>query len=750
MKKINRRDFIKISSVGTAGAALSMGLMGCNLEIPSLKVFGGGSELDPRFGYGKDVTIVPTSCQVCYWGCGVHAHVVDGKIWKLTGNPDDPLCAGRLCPRGTAATGLIYDPDRLKEPLMRVDGENGQSFKAVSWEKALDNAAEKLTEIKDKYGPESIAVITHGKPGHFFEHLVRAIGSPNHSVPSFSLCRGARDVAYWLTFGKQLGSPEPTDIENSKVMVLLGYHLGENMHTTQVREFATFVKNANEGNAKLVVVDPRFSIAAGKAWKWLPIRPGTDMALLQALINVLLNEEPDGRPLYNVDYVNKYTTGLDELRATNLPYTPEWAWPITGIEPKDIREVAYELSKNSPHVLVHPGRFSSWDGNDVQRIRANAILNALLGGWGHKGGFFVSDKASIPKYPDQPYPKPEKGGVDKGEYPLGPFPSVNNIIKAALTEKPYPIKALVVAGSNILSCLPRPSDTIKAIKNLDFFMVADTLPVEQTGYADLVLPDCTYLERMDEISVKNFKQNFVTVNQPVVEPLHNSKPGWWMCREIGLRMGLDKYFGWKDIEEYNDTRLKAAGLTLKELTKTGIVPLATGPVFLEEGKGLTFSTPTGKIELSSSHLSGFGQYPVPVFENEPVKPGPDFFFLTSGRSPLQSFSRSQNNRISLAVDNGNQFWINVDSARSIGVRDGKKYYLQDKNGVKSTFKAKAKVTHGIRPDTIYLTHGFGHEGKKLRAAFGVGVDDAKLITKTKADPIMGATGMRGSLIKVVV
>jgi len=747
MKKITRREFIKISSIGTAGLSFGFGLSDCDM---SWNVFGGGSKLDPRFGYGVDAKVVPTSCQICYWGCGVHAHVVDGKIWKLTGNPDDPLCAGRLCPRGTAGIGMIYDPDRLKTPLKRVTGKKGQDFVSVSWEEALGDAAGRLSEISDKYGSESIAVITHGKPGHFFEHLVRAAGSPNYSFPSFSLCRGARDVAYYLTYGKELGSPEPTDMENSRVLVLLGYHLGENMHTTQVREFARFLERANEGKAKLVVVDPRFSVAAGKAWKWLPIRPNTDMAFLLALINVILNERPDGRALYDEKYVNDYTAGLEGLKETVASYTPEWAYPICGISPEDIREVAYELGRNNPNVLVHPGRFSSWDGNNVQRIRANAILNALLGVWGRRGGFFVADKPYIPKYPVPSYPVSEIGQCDKGEYPIGPIPSVKNIVRSILTEKPYPIKALIVCGANILECIPQKEETIKALDKLDFFLAVDVLPVEQTGYADIVLPDCTYLERMDEISVKNFKQNFVTVNQPVVEPMYDSRPAWWIAREIGRRMGLDEYFEWKDIEEYNNIRLGGAGLSLTELKKTGIIPLGTGPIYLEDGKNLEFSTPSGKIELSSSTLSSFGQYPVPVFTGEPERPKQGYFHLSFGRSPLQSFSRTQNNRISLAVEGGDKFWINVDAARNIGVIDGRKYKLMDAEGKESPFTAEAKVTWGIRPDTIYFTHGFGHEDKRLKVAFGRGVSDSKLITEIKTDPIMGATGLRGGFVKVVV
>ena len=746
MKRITRREFIRIGGMTAAG----MSLAGCGLTDMSWNVFGGGSRLDPRFGFGKDFEVVPTSCQVCYWGCGIHAYRTGGGVWKLLGNPNDPLCAGRLCPRGTAGVGLLYDEDRLKTPLLRTENGSGQRFEGISWDAALDTAAERLGNVIADYGPEGVAVITHGKPGHFFEHLVRAAGSPNYSFPSFSLCRGARDVAYWLTYGKDLGSPEPTDYENAKVLVLMGYHLGENMHTTQVREFASFVRRANDGDAKLVVVDPRFSIAAGKAWKWLPIRPVTDMALLLSWIHVLVHEQPEGKPLYNVEYVERYAGGFEELKESVAPYTPEWAWPITGIEPVEIRAVAHELARHAPNVLVHPGRFSSWDGQDTQRSRANAVLNALLGAWGHRGGFFVSDRPSIPRYPHPPYPNPERESCDSGEYPLAGMPSVDNIIKTIASEEPYPIKALVVCGANILSCLPRPRDTVAALDNLDFLMVVDTMPVEQTGYADLVLPDCTYLERMDDISVKNFKQNFITVNQPVIDPLYESRPGWWMAREIGRRMGLSDYFDWENIEEYNETRLAQAGLSLKDVTETGIMPLSTGPIFIEDGKELTFSTPSGKIELSSSKLAGFGHYPVPQFTEMPRRPYPGYFYLAFGRSPLMSFSRSQNVEMCAAVDKGDRFWINVDAARMLGVQDGHDYYLENGDGYRTPFKVTAKVTWGIRPDTIYFTHGYGHADKRLSVAFGRGASDAELISDVKTDPVMGASGMRGNFITVVV
>jgi len=236
----------------------------------------------------------------------------------------------------------------------------------------------------------------------------------------------------------------------------------------------------------------------------------------------------------------------------------------------------------------------------------------------------------------------------------------------------------------------------------------------------------------------------------VADPMHESRPGWWMAREIGHRMGLEDYFDWEDIEEYNETRLAQAGLSLKDVTEKGILPLATGPIFIEDGKELTFKTPSGKIELSSSQLAKVGHYPVPHFNEMPQRPQPGYFYLAFGRSPLMSFSRSQNVEMCAAVDKGDQFWINVDAARMLGVHDGHDYYLENTDGYRTPYKVTAKVTWGIRPDTIYFTHGYGHRDKRLSVAFGRGASDTELISDIKTDPIMGASGMRGNFITVIV
>ncbi|HSG48027.1 MAG TPA: molybdopterin-dependent oxidoreductase, partial [Longimicrobiales bacterium] len=196
---MRRREFIRISSYGLGGASL---LGGVSTNWYSLY----GADL-PNPGTDGD-RVVPTFCELCFWKCGVLAHVKDGRVTKLQGNPIDPLSRGHLCPRGTAGTGLLYDPDRLKTPLIRTEARGRQEFREASWEEALDLVAENLLRIRDEHGPEALALFSHGYGGSWMTHLVKAWGSPNITAPSYAQCRGPRDVGFDLTFGSPVGSPE--------------------------------------------------------------------------------------------------------------------------------------------------------------------------------------------------------------------------------------------------------------------------------------------------------------------------------------------------------------------------------------------------------------------------------------------------------------------------------------------------------------------------------------------------------------
>jgi len=551
MDSVSRRKFLKIGGASVVLSAATTSALGRAEELAKKK---------PPKGLEK----IPTFCDICFWKCGAIAYVEDGKLWKVEGNPLDPLSRGRLCPRGTGGIGAHSDPDRLKYPLMRKSARGKEEWVQVTWDEALTFIAGKMKKIREDYGPESMALFSHGIGGNFLKHLFKAYGSANIGAPSFAQCRGPRDVGFKLTFGEDVASPERTDIKNAQCLVLIGSHLGENMHNTQVQEFSDALANG----VSLIVVDPRLSVAAGKAKYYLPIKPGADMALLLAWMQVLVTEQ-----LYNKAYVEKYGFGFENFAAEIQPYSPEWAYPETGIEPEVIRATAREMARYKPATLIHPGRHVTWYGDDAQRSRAIALLNALMGNWGVKGGFYYPVSMDVPGYPYPEYPHSDKPKVDNpdNKYPFAHEVNTNGIRKATISGKPYPVKGWFVYATNLIHALPDEQETIRAIQNLDLLVVIDVIPAEIAGWADVVLPESVYLERHDDLNVEWFREPFISLRQPVVKAPHDQKPNWWIAKKLADKLDLGRYFPWKDIEEYLEYRLTSAGLSYDQLKKEGII-----------------------------------------------------------------------------------------------------------------------------------------------------------------------------------
>jgi len=726
MNTLSRRKFLKITgaTVGTAAAAAATLRAARASQMPA-------ATSDPG------VRTVPTFCDVCFWKCGAIAHVRGGQLWKIEGNPLDPLSNGRLCPRGSGGIGAHADPDRLLAPLMRRRNRGEEEWVEVTWDEALGHIAEKMSAIKARYGPEAVALFSHGIGGNFLKHTLRAFGSPNIAAPSFAQCRGPRDVGFRLTFGEDVSSPERTDIRNAHCIVLLGSHLGENMHNTQVQEFAQAIAQG----AAVIVVDPRFSVAASKAKHYLSIRPGTDLALLLAWMNVLVRER-----LYDAEYVAAYGYGFDQLVAHLQRFTPEWAYPETGIEPDRIRATAREMARYRPATLVHPGRHVTWYGDDAQRSRAIALLNALLGSWGRRGGFYTPVSMDVPAYPAPPYPVPQREKVDNPNrrYPFAHETITTGIREATLTGQPYPMKGWLVYATNLLHALPDERETIQAIQNLDLMVVIDVIPSEVAGWADVVLPEAIYLERFDDLNVEWFREPFIALRQPVVEAPHEQKPNWWIAQKLAQKLGLGHYYPWATIEEYLRARLEAGGFSYDELKQRGIIRGKKQPVYFEEGVPAEFPTPTGKIEFYSHQLAEAGFDPMPVYRPPAAAPA-GFYRLLYGRAPVHSFSRTHTNRILTDMMSENEVWVNPGTARRHGLENGRMVRLRNQDGVVSN-QVRVKVTERIRADCVYMVHGFGHTAKGLRHAFGKGASDAQLITRYVTDPLMGGTAMNVNFV----
>lgn len=723
MTGLSRRRFLKVAA-GTAVVAGS--------GAPWLWNFAAEAG-----GATTGIREVATFCNVCFWKCGAVATVRDGKLWKISGNPRDPLSRGRLCPRGTGGIGTHFDSDRLRVPLMRVGSRGGERWQEVTWDEAIEAIAERMMKLKAEYGPEAMAFFSHGIGGNFLKHTMAAFGSPNTAAPSFAQCRGPRDVGFELTFGDQPGSPERTDIENARCLVLIGGHLGENMHNTQVQEFSAAV----DRGAIVIVADPRFSVAASKARHYLPVKPGTDLALLLGWINTLVVEG-----LYDADYVEQYGHGFEQFREAIAQNTPEWAAAMTGLSAEAIRETAREMARHRPATLVHPGRRTNWYGDDAQRSRAVALLNALLGSWGRKGGFYTPAIMPIPDYPYPDYPTPARPKVDNPghRYPFAKEAITTGIRDATITGQPYPIKGWLVYATNLIQALPSRAETIRAIQNLDLLVVVDLVPSEIAGWADFILPEAGYLERYDDLNVGPFKTPFVGLRQPVVDPPHGQKPNWWIAKRLAEKLGLGAYYPWKTIEEYLRYRIEDGGLSWEQLEAEGVIVGEQEPLYIEDGAAAEFDTPSGRIEFYSDQLAAAGFDPVPRY-TPPKEPPPGSYRLLSGRSPVHTFASTQTNPLLMDLAGENVLWLNEEEARRRGISNGDFVRLRNQDGEFSA-PIRVKATQRIRPDCVYMVHGFGHTAKGMKRAFAKGASTAQLVTRYVTDPLMGGTAINVNFV----
>jgi thiosulfate reductase/polysulfide reductase chain A len=735
-----RRQFIKISAAGAGATAIGLN----SLKLKGFSLFGDEDQQSPASD--EEMTPYPTYCEVCFWKCAGWTYVdKKGNIRKIIGNEKDPHSNGRLCPRGTGGIGMYYDEDRLKYPLIRETRPDGsQYYRKATWDEALDLMAQKMDKLRKEYGPECLALFSHGTGGKLISHLVKAYGSPNITAPSFAQCRGPREVGFTATFGEDVMSPERTDIRDAKCLVLIGSHIGENMHNNQIQEMSQAIDNG----VTIITVDPRLSTAASHSKYWLPIKPSTDIALLLAWIHVIIYEE-----LYDKDYVEKYTFGFEYLKEHVKDNTPEWAYGITTIEPEVIRRTAREMAAAAPRTLVHPGRHVTWYGDDTQRSRTIAILNAILGSWGRRGGFYNPEKVHLPDYPHPPYPTPKRSWKDA--FPPGKYNLVSEVLSTGVCDATIPnpdldchLRGWIVYGTNLMASLPDQKKTIEAINNLDFLVVIDTMPMDITGYADIVLPECTYLERYDYLRTSPHREPVLALRMPAAEPKYDSKPNWWITKQLANRLGLEDYFKWENIEELLDWQLKQVGSSLEEMKRIGVKKFKReydDLFFLEGLPEFEFNTNTGKIELYSTELENEGFDPLPKYTAHP-EPPEGFYRLNYGRAPMHTFSRTSNNHNLWDLMNENNVWINPKVADLWEIKNGQYIWLKNQDGVISSFPVKVRVTERIRWDSVYMVHGFGHTDKKLRRAYGRGASDSELVTHVDLDPIMGGTGMRGNFV----
>ncbi len=723
---ISRRRFLGLSS-----CALATTLVGSQVTV--LKALAKSGEIStPTTTASNDVF---TSCGMCVNKCGVIARVRDGVIQKLDPNPNFFVKSrAMLCARGNAGPKVVYDPDRLKYPLIRA-GERGEGkWRRASWEEALDLVAKNMQQIAEKYNRASLMFAsTEGTfSEHFFLQLAECYGSPN-TLRHPTLCLSSNIQGFSATFGT---SPTP-DVRNADYIIMSGANRAEAIMTPDSIDMIA----GDGGKRKLVYLDPRFTKTAAKADEWYPIKPGTDMAFILAMINVIITEG-----LYDETFVKEQTVGFDKLIPHIKEYTPNWAAEECEIPAGEIRRIAREFAAAAPKAVYYQGRRSSFFQNDTQLRRAMAILNAIVGSWDTPGGMLPNKKIALKKHDylapwyDDVHERLDKGGASYLSEKDGSWPIFR---ERALAAAPYPIKGLMVYKQNILTSVPDRAKSLQLMQQMDFICTIDITMSDTAYFSDVVLPEATYLERLDPPESLSGPVPVVAFRQPCIEPLFESKPNFWIMQQLAKRLGDEIYDTFDfTMEEHIHHLVEKNPQILRDLKGQGVYFEMTEPEY-GRFKEKRLRTRSGKIEIYSEKYAQKGLDPLPVYQSPQSVPK-NKYRLIVGRHAFFTHGTTANNPYLHDIMPENSLWLAPGEAAKLGLRHGQMVKVKSPVGEE---RLKLEVTEKIRPDSVYMAHGFGVLSKGLSNIYGKGGSDAALL-ESKFCPISGNCAMHETFVEI--
>lgn len=690
-----------------------------------------------------DVKYVKTTCSICgHNQCGVIVKVVDDMVVQIMPDRDDPMSKGSICPKSIASVQLLYHPGRLKYPMAR-DGPRGSGrWKRITWDEALDEISHKLLEVRSKYGPESVVMARGTNRGSWirlFNRFANSFGTPNWTESGGAQCFTPRSFAQQLTFGGI--ALEWPDAENSNTIMVWG----ADPPATWAPK-ARKIMQAKGRGAKLIVVDPVVSNMASKADIWLPVRPGTDVALALGMLNVIINEK-----LYDEDYVKAYTVGFDELKERVSEYTPEKVSEITWIPAERIIEAARLFAANRPSSIAISATFDEIV-DTVQLGRAVSIISAITGNVDVRGGNIFPETAGqvnvdsndfimiedLPEELDRKRLGAEKypllSRYLKVNFPMAHYPT---ILDAIMTGEPYQIRAMFIMGGNPRLSIANSDMALDALKKVDFLAVADLFLSKTAELADIVLPVASWLEYDGLADSAQATNGHLRIRQKVTS-VGEAQSDTWIMIELAKRMSLKGF--WNSERDYLDYILGPTGMTFEELKNRG------GIIYHEPNVGSRlkggFNTPSRKIELYSQRLKDWGFNPLP-FYTEPFESPystPDVaekfpFVLTTGRRVSTYFHTAQRNIPALRdIYPEPVAEINSKTAAELGISDGDRVRVETRRGY---VIMKAKLTQGIHPKVVAVQHGWPDEANDNR------------LTDYRACAVgMGSTTLRGLLCNV--
>jgi anaerobic dimethyl sulfoxide reductase subunit A len=723
----------------------------------------------------NDVTIVPTGCcHDCGGRCVLKAHVKDGEIIRFeTDNGGQPQI--RACLRGRAYRQRVYHPDRLKHPLRRV-GERGEGkFEKVSWDEALDEVAHHMKRIKETFGNSAIFLAAgSGNQGmlhgpipvglmlHAFGGYTRVWGIPSYEGPLF---------ASMATYGTIRTGNSRDDLLNSRMVIMWGWNPA---NTIWDPETSLTLARVKEQGTRMVAVDPRFTdTAAVLAHQWIPIRPGTDTAMLLAMAYVIISEG-----LHDQAFIDRYTVGFDTYRDYVLGHedgvakTPRWAEPITTVPAETIANLARQYATTKPASLIAgwgPARAALGE----QYSRAANVLCAITGNIGINGGYasgfmraYSSRETSSGKYrssnpvekgaPPRPYSLHKlRGGTNPSSARIHSTKVFDAMLRGKSGGYPADLKMAYVVAANYVNQQANTNLGVKAFKNLDFIVVHEQFMTPTAKLGDIVLPVNTFMERSDIAPPWLGSPYYIYLNK-AIDSLHETKSDLEIAKLLSKKLGLS--YGFADLEEEDILAMIAAGRNdiddFETMKKDGVLkikleePIVSFKEQIQDPEKHSFPTLSGKIEIACDQLAEMGHPespPIPKYlSHETAYDSP-----LAETYPLQLLTTHYKARAHstwynvtwLSEIEPHGVWINPGDAKKRNIRHGD---LVDVFNDQGRIRIPAKVTERIMPGVVNVCQGAWFDPDEK------GVDRggcANVLTRD-AHSIGGAHHMNSALVQV--
>lgn len=552
---LNRRNFLKLGAVSAAAGLSGTAVM---TKAEEMRAWG-----NKGFSYktGRERKAVPSACYQCVTRCPNVTYVEDGRIVKIEGQMNSIRTEGVMCAKGQGGVNQPNDPDRILYPMKRVGARGEGKWQQVSWDEALSELAARIQTLKDR-----------GEPEKFMFHYGRMKSSTSKMVKTFlatvgtatigdhtSICEGGKWTAQELTWG---GHYDTWDFDHTRFVINFGSNVFE-AGTNHIPTAHRLIRAMAERNVRMITFDVRLSNTAAKSSEWVPVKPGTDLAVILAMCNVVMSEDlykGEGEKFLRFCKVTRnHDAGLDEkvaaLKAHFAQYTPEWAEKISGVPATSIRRIAREFASTHPACAIsYRGAIAHFNGNDTER--ALQTLAAITGNIDNPGGRCkaVGPKWHYPKGPKH-LPKARKLALMDGPKGAAAFPThhmSHNVLKMIkdgsagrpeiyLTYKYTPVYANGETQENI--------DILKDESLIPYFVVCSPFYDESAALADLILPEPTYSERWDwEDMVSPVQIPEYYIRQPGAKPMGETRDFGDVVCELAERLGTP--LGYKTKQEF--------------------------------------------------------------------------------------------------------------------------------------------------------------------------------------------------------